>query len=93
MTDQGEAVFDPYMGVGSSAIAALMHGRVPYGCDIVQEYVDIAHDRVRQLDKGILRTRPMGKPIYDPSQAKRRALMQIKAIYSHLNGEEYLIDL
>lgn len=70
MTDPGDAVFDPYMGVGSSAIAALMHGRVPYGCDIVQEYVDIAHDRVRQLDEGILRTRPMGKPIYDPSKPK-----------------------
>lgn len=28
MTDEGDAVFDPYMGVGSSVIAALMHGRI-----------------------------------------------------------------
>lgn len=67
MTNPGDAVFDPFMGVGSSAIAALMRGRTPYGCDTVQEYVDIAHERVQQLQYGILRTRPMGKPIYDPA--------------------------
>ena len=68
MTDEGDAVFDPYMGVGSSIIAALMHGRTAYGCDVVPEYVDVARQRVQQLNKGTLRTRPMGKPIYDPSK-------------------------
>ena len=67
MTNPGDVVFDPYMGVGSSAVAALKHGRIAYGCDIVQEYVEIAHERVRQLHDGVLRTRPMGKPIYDPA--------------------------
>ena len=67
MTDQGDTVFDPYMGVGSSLIAALMHNREAYGCDIVPEYVEIALERVRLLRTGELRTRPMGKPIYDPS--------------------------
>ena len=66
MTDPGEAVFDPYVGVGSTVIAALMHGRTAYGCDTGQDYIDIALDRVRQLKAGTLRTRPMGKPIYDP---------------------------
>ena len=68
MTDVEDAVFDPYMGVGSSVIAAIMHGRTAYGCDVVPEYVDIARDRVRQLRAGILRTRPMGKPVYDPTK-------------------------
>ena len=68
MTDEGDSVFDPYMGVGSSIIAALMHDRRAYGCDIVPEYVEIARDRVRQLHEGILRTRPMGKPVYDPAK-------------------------
>ena len=68
MTDVEDAVFDPYMGVGSSVIAAIMHGRIAYGCDIVPEYVDIARDRVHQLRAGILRTRPMGKPVYDPTK-------------------------
>ena len=67
MTDPGDTVFDPYMGVGSAAVAALRHGRSALGCDVVQEYVDIAQDRVQSLQDGTLRTRPMGKPIYDPS--------------------------
>ncbi len=68
MTNEGDAVLDPYVGVGSSLIAALMHGRDAYGCDIEPEYVEIARQRIRQLYDGTLRTRPMGKPIYDPSQ-------------------------
>ena len=68
MTNAEDAVFDPYVGVGSSVIAALMHGRAAYGCDIVPEYVDTARQRVRQLHTGDLRTRPMGKPIYDPAK-------------------------
>ena len=67
MTNKGDAVFDPYMGVGSAMVAALMHGRDAYGCDIVSEYVDIARQRVKALEAGTLLTRPMGKPIYDPA--------------------------
>ncbi len=67
MTNAEDAVFDPYMGVGSSIIAALMHDRAAYGCDVVPEYVDVAMDRVNRFYAGALRTRPMGKPIYDPS--------------------------
>ena len=67
MTDEGDAVFDPYMGVGSAVVAALMHNRIGYGCDTVPEYVDIAWQRVEQLRRGTLKTRPMGTPIYDPS--------------------------
>lgn len=68
LTDKGDAVFDPYMGVGTSVVAALMHGRRSYGCDVVRKYVDIAENRVDQLRHGVLRTRPMGKPVYDPAQ-------------------------
>ncbi len=68
MTDEGSNVFDPYMGVGSTVIAALKHGRQGYGCDIVEDYVDIAWERAQALEAGTLRTRPMGKPVYDPSK-------------------------
>lgn len=67
MTDPGDSVFDPFMGVGSSAVAALMHGRRAFGCDIIPEYVEITHQRVEELKNGTLRTRPMDKPIYDPT--------------------------
>ena len=68
MTDEGDRVFDPYMGVGSSVVAALAHGRKGYGCDVVEEYVDIAWERVHALRAGTLQTRPMDKPVYDPKK-------------------------
>jgi len=68
MTNPGDGVFDPYMGVGSSVVAAVKHGRTGYGCDVVREYVDIARDRVHRLRSGTLQTRPMDKPIYDPGK-------------------------
>ena len=69
LTRPGDSVLDPYMGVGSSVVAALMHGRAGYGCDTVPEYVDVAWDRVHALRAGRLRTRPMGKPVHDPGGA------------------------
>lgn len=71
LTNPGENVLDPYLGVGSTAIAALKNDRNAYGCDIMQEYVSIAEDRVRQLQAGTLRTRPMDKPVYQPPTAMR----------------------
>ncbi|MFT3790898.1 MAG: site-specific DNA-methyltransferase [Rudaea sp.] len=68
MTHPGDAVFDPYMGVGSTIVAALMHDRVGYGCDTVQKYVDVARQRIDDLLAGTLRTREMGKPVYDPTK-------------------------
>lgn len=70
LTNPGDVVFDPYMGVGSSVVAAAMHDRVGYGCDVVEEYVDIAWNRVHDLRAGTLKTRPMNKPVYDPSLPK-----------------------
>jgi adenine-specific DNA-methyltransferase len=68
LTEEGAGVFDPYMGVGSTPIAAEKHRRIGYGCDIVEEYVEIALERVEALRAGILRTRPMHKPVYDPTK-------------------------
>ena len=67
MTNEDDAVLDPYMGVGSALIAALAHNRIAYGCDIVKEYVDIALHRIKSLQDGTLAIRPMGKPIYNPT--------------------------
>ncbi len=39
LTDEADCVFDPYMGVGSSVIAAIKHNRRGYGCGIVHKYV------------------------------------------------------
>lgn len=67
-TEPGDQVLDPYMGVGSTVIAALKHQRLGFGCDIVKQYVDIAWERVHELRAGTLRTRPMDRPVYDPAK-------------------------
>ncbi len=67
LTNTGDWVFDPYMGVGSSLIAALMHDRRAMGCEREAAYVEIAHKRVLDYFNGTLRYRPMGKPVYQPT--------------------------
>jgi adenine-specific DNA-methyltransferase len=68
LTKPGDRVFDPYMGVGSTIVGAAKHQRYGLGCDIVKKYVDIARERVHLLQAGLLRTRPMDRPVYDPQK-------------------------
>jgi len=66
MTNANDWVFDPFMGVGSTAIAALIHKRKAIGAEIMPEYVAIARERIYQAERGRLRIRPMTRPVYDP---------------------------
>lgn len=66
LTDRGDSVLDPYMGVGSSVLAAIKHERSGFGCDIVPEYVDTAWKRFHAFQEGGFRMRPMNRPIYEP---------------------------
>jgi len=68
LTRKKDAVFDPYMGVGSTIIGALKHDRIGLGCDIQPHYVDVAWQRINQLRNGSLKTRPMNRPVYDPAK-------------------------
>ena len=45
-TNVGDTVLDPFIGSGSTAVAAVMLGRRYIGIDISDEYVDLARDRV-----------------------------------------------
>lgn len=69
MTDPGDWVFDPFLGVGSTIVAAVRHGRRGAGAEIHPKYADIARERIRQEFNGTLRTRPMNRPVYDPKAA------------------------
>lgn len=69
MSNEGDWVFDPFLGTGTSIIAAIRHGRRGAGAEIEQKYVTIAVDRIDQELQGILKTRPMNRPVYNPMQA------------------------
>ena len=67
MTNAGDWVLDPYMGVGTALAAAVRHGRRGMGAEIVSKYVSVARERIAAAKAGTLRTRPMDRPVYRPS--------------------------
>lgn len=66
LSDEGDVVFDPFMGVGSTAVAGTINKRKVAGSEIVKEYYDIACERVQLAYQGKLRVRP-DKPVYVPT--------------------------
>lgn len=73
LTNEQDTVLDPYCGVGSTAIATLMHGRRAIGIEREAQYVTISKERIQQLAQGTLKTRPMGKPVYKPTGREKVA--------------------
>jgi len=67
MTRENDLVVDPFMGVGTTAIAAVRHGRRSAGAETDARYVEIARERLALEARGELRTRPMGKPVHQPN--------------------------
>ena len=69
MSEENDWVLDPFMGVGSSLVAAFRHARRAVGAELLKKYVGIARDRLADESVGVLKTRPMNKPVYDPIAA------------------------
>lgn len=66
LSDEDDWIFDPFLGTGTSIIAAIRHHRKGAGAEIVGKYLNLTHDRIRQELAGTLKTRPMNKPVYNP---------------------------
>jgi len=66
MTKEEDWVLDPFMGVGTTAIASLIHQRKSIGAEIMPEYIEIAKHRITLANQGVLKIRPMERPVYDP---------------------------
>jgi len=71
MTNENDWVFDPFIGVGSTAIASLIHNRRAIGAEIMPEYISIAKERIEKAEQGKLQIRPMDRPVYDPAEPAR----------------------
>lgn len=66
MTRPGDWVLDPYGGVGSSVVAAVLHSRRGAMAETLADYVTIAKQRVDLAERGLLRTRPRERAVYVP---------------------------
>ncbi len=62
-TDEGDRVFDPYCGVGSTAVGAITHGRKFWGCEKYAKYAMGAEERVNGLLSGSVTFRSHLQPI------------------------------
>ena len=66
LTNERDIVYDPFAGVGSALVGALKNGRIAYGTDWEQKYVNIGLGRIDKLAKDELVTRPIFQEIYKP---------------------------
>ncbi|MDD5134515.1 MAG: site-specific DNA-methyltransferase [Phycisphaerae bacterium] len=75
LTNENDRVFDPFLGSGSSVIAAIMHNRKALGCDKEPEYIKLTCDRIKSYRKGNLKIRPLGKPVYKPTGREKVSMI------------------
>lgn len=73
MTNPGDLVIDPYMGVGTTAVAGYLHQRRSAGADLELAYLTIARGRLARAAAGKLEVRPMNQPLYEPSAGGKLA--------------------
>lgn len=67
LSDEQDWVIDPFAGVGSALIGALMHNRRAIGYEVDEHYVNEGRARIERFYDGTLKVRPLGKPIFEPS--------------------------
>lgn len=67
LTDEKSWVLDPFAGVGSTVIGAIINNRNAIGIEKENEYCKIADQRIKDLIEGNLKIRPINKPIHKPS--------------------------
>ena len=64
LTKEGDLVVDPFIGAGTTAVAAILRSRRVAGADMVPEYINLAGKRIKQAARGALPFRPRTKPVY-----------------------------
>jgi adenine-specific DNA-methyltransferase len=65
LSNRGDLVLDPYCGVGSTGVAAALHGRRFIGSELKGKYVRIAQQRIVSALSGSARYRPHDVPVFD----------------------------
>ena len=77
LSNKDDLVLDPFMGVGSSGIAAIKNQRKFIGAELDASYCNIAKERFKASENGILRYRPYAKPVFDHKLSPLSSLKKI----------------
>lgn len=75
LTNEDDWVLDPFGGVGSSLIAAIKNGRRGMVIDRDPQYIAITKERISAFQDGVLKIRPLGKPVHKPTGKEKVAQM------------------
>lgn len=67
LSKKGDWILDPYSGVGSTLIAAKKNSRNCIGIEKYKKYIDVGRKRLANLEKGQLKYRKLGTPIFQPN--------------------------
>ena len=57
-------------GVGSAGVAAALHGRRFWGCELLPHYAKQGRQRIDEALRGVARYRPHDKELYDHTKSK-----------------------
>jgi adenine-specific DNA-methyltransferase len=90
LTNEGDWVYDPYAGVGSSLIAAIKNNRRAIGSEKETEYVDITHERLASFFNRTLTLRPLGKSVHQPTG--REKVSQVPPEWKNTTQKRLLED-
>ena len=66
-SNMGDTVLDPFVGTGTTAIAAIKAGRNAIGIDKSPDYIAIAQSRTDALREGNLKLRKSGLAVREPN--------------------------
>ena len=74
LTQEEDWVLDPFLGTGTSVIAAIRHNRRGIGAEILSKYSSLAKSRIARAAQDDLPVRPMARPVFDPRDAGKNLL-------------------
>ena len=67
LTEPEALILDPFMGSGTTGVAALIEGRRFAGAELVKAYYDISAERLKDASEGNAKVRE-DKPVIEPNQ-------------------------
>ena len=70
LTNPGDLVFDPFAGVASAGVAAALHQRRFWGCELMPSYAKTGVERLQETLEGSAKYRPHDRALYDHTQSK-----------------------
>jgi adenine-specific DNA-methyltransferase len=82
MTKPGDLVFDPFSGVGSAGVAAAIHKRHFWGCELLADYAKQGKQRIDDALDGAAQYRPHDREVYDHTQSSLSRLVERSAYES-----------